>query len=72
MEGREECIQGREKVVREGQRRKGGHGKGEEQVPEDSANILPALIHGAITAFPTISGKLKSFPTDSKMRLARN
>lgn len=70
MEGREECIQGCEKVVREGQRRRGG--KGEEQVPEDSANILPALIHGAITAFPTISGKLKSFPTDSKMRLAKN
>lgn len=52
------CGQGCEEVVREAQRRH-RHGKGEGQVPEDSANVLPALIHGAIRDFPTISGKFK-------------
>lgn len=65
------CVQGCEEVAREAQRSgSGGQGKREERVPEDSANILPASIHEAITASPTVSGKLSSFPTDSKMRLA--
>lgn len=38
-------------MVREAQRRRGRHSKGEGPVPEDSANILPALIHRAIIAF---------------------
>lgn len=37
-----------------------------------SLKTLPALIHGASIALPSISGKLKSFPTDFKTRLTKN
>lgn len=65
-------LQGSEEVVRESQRRRGGHGKGEGAVPKGSANILPALSHRAIKAFFTRSKTLRSFPTAFKMRLAKN